>query len=321
MRIAILALEQSTPSGVLVVWDMFNMAGRQGGPSGKSSETAIVTLDGKPLVYSEFMEIRPHAAIDGISDADLIVVPSGGYRLSRISGFPEKMKHWISSHHARGSVVAGICTGVFLLAESGILEGKRATTHWAFADVFRKQHPGVDFTPEKLITRDGNIYCSGGGSAGVDLTLHLVETYFGAERARFLSRMFLLERGREGQNPYMDSRFTKSHNDRDILKAQGFMEKRISESILLDDVADHTGMSLRNFKRRFKAATGETPLVYLQKLRMEKAKLILENDDVSIDSLAEKVGYDDIGFFRKLFSRHTGVSPRDYRRRFRNAGN
>ena len=323
MRVAILALEHSAPAGVLVVWEMFSMAGAVFNNTDESSdaascETRIISETGFPIPYSDFMEIKPHASVDNAGDVDLIIVPSGGYRISRLSHYPEKLKHWLASNHHKGVPVAGICTGVFLLAESGILDGKSATTHWAFADVFKKRHPGVRFSPERIITRDQNVFCSGGGSAGVDLTLHLIETYFGQERARLLSRMFLLERGRNGQNIYMDSRFVTNHKDSDILKAQQFIESRLSGDIHMDDVAAHVGMSLRNFKRRFKTATGESPLAYLQKLRMEKAKHILECDDISIDILAERVGYEDLGFFRKLFARHTGVSPRDYRRRFRN---
>lgn len=324
MRIAILALDQSAPAGVLVVWDMFSVAAsildkKRNNAGPKICETLIVTVDGNPLSYSDFLEIKPHASIDGVHDLDLIIVPSGGYRESLLRGYPERLKTWLATQHQKGVPVAGICTGVFLLAESGILQGRRATTHWAFADVFRLLHPTVVFTPEKIITQDQDVYCSGGGSAGLDLTLMLIERYFGHERARLLSRMFLLERGRDDQNPYMDSRFEKNHKDPDILKAQTFIETRISQDLFVEDVASHVGMSLRNFKRRFKAATGESPLAYLQKLRMEKAKLILEHDDVSIDALAQQVGYEDLGFFRKLFARHTGVNPRDYRRRFRNS--
>ncbi len=326
MRVAILAMEHSAPAGVLVVWDMFSMAAAlrdcTGNPPLKTPlETWIVSHDGRPLAYSDFFEIRPHGSLEDVGDVDLIIVPTGGYRVGRLKNYPEKTKRWIAENHARGVIIAGICTGVFLLAESGILTGKAATTHWAFADEFRKNHPDVIFTPEKIITCDGGVFCSGGGSAGVDLTLFLVGRFLGRDRARILSRMFLLEQGRQVQNPYADSVFIKNHKDLDILKAQQFIENRLSENISMDHVAEYVGMSLRNFKRRFKAATGEPPLVYLQKIRMEKAKLILENDDMRIERLAEQVGYDDIGFFRKLFLRHTGVSPRDYRRRFRHPEN
>lgn len=323
MRVAILVLEHSSPAGALVVWDMFSMAGAARLPegeniSGMGCQADIVSIDGKPITYSNFMEIKPHASIDDTGTVDMIVVPSGGYRVNRLSKYPENLKGWISANHMKGVPVAGICTGVFLLAESGILDGKMATTHWAFSDVFRKQFPKVLFSPEKMITKDQGVFCSGGGSAGVDLTLFLIETYMGEQQARRLSKMLLLERGRSDQSPYMESRFNKNHQDGYILKAQQYIENKIADNLAMDHVADHVGMSLRNFKRRFKAATGEAPLAYLQKLRMEKAKIILEHDDISINVLAEKVGYEDLGFFRKLFARHTGVSPRDYRKRFRN---
>ena len=324
IHVTILALEQSIPSGILVIHDLLKMASIGNGKPGEKNRTplfdvTIASADGKTLRYSEFLEIKPHMAVTEIRKTDLVIVPSGGYRINGLQGFPRVLTEWLRAQWVQGTDIAGICTGVFLLGEAGILAGKQTTTHWAYADLFRTRYPDTMLMPDRIITQDSGIFCSGGGSAGVDLTLFLIEKFAGPEPARRCMRMFLLERGRDDQSPYVDRQFKKNHPDAEILKAQVFIERKIAENIVMDDVAAHVGMSLRNFKRRFKSATGDPPLVYLQKLRMESARHVLERDDTRIDVVAAMVGYEDMGFFRKLFSRYTGLSPSDYRQKFRNA--
>lgn len=322
IRATVLALEQSVSSGVMMIYDLLKMAGTRttedvGGRWIPLFDVCIASGDGRPIRYSECLEIKPHAAVADIDRTDLVVVPSGGYRPAGLRGYPPELARWLKRMSADGADISGICTGVFLLAESGLLAGKKATTHWAYTDLFRSWHPDVRLFPEKIMTHDTGVSCSGGGSAGIDLMLYQIEKYGGGEAARYCSRMMLLDRGRTGQNPYAEGRFKMNHSDREILKAQRFIEENIGGAVMLEAVARHAGMSLRNFKRRFKAATGETPLVYIQKLRMETARKVLERDDVRIEVLAGMVGYEDMGFFRKLFSRYTGLSPSDYRQKFK----
>lgn len=314
----ILALEHSFPSGILLVHDLLRMAefarAKEDPPL---FDVKIVSEHGKTLTYSGFCDIRPQRPVAEVGRVDLVIVPSGGYRVNALGGYSEGLTQWVGNQYRKGADMAGICTGVFLLAESGILSGKKATTHWAYEDLFRTNYPDVDLRTDELITEDDRVFCSGGGSAGVDLSLYMIEKYYGPEPARRCAAMMLLDRGRHAQTPYRDTPLRKKHSDEEILKAQAFIEHHISGGFVMDDVASHVGMSLRNFKRRFKIATGESPLVYLQRLRMEQAKHVLERDDTRIEDLAVRVGYDDLGFFRKLFMRYTGVSPSDYRQRFR----
>jgi transcriptional regulator GlxA family with amidase domain len=318
VRVMILALEHSFPAGILVMHDLFRMAdlSREKG-SRPLFDLTLVSETGRSIASSDWCCLRPQASVDTAGPADLLVVPSGGYRRPGLDGYSRALTDFVSGRYRQGTDVAGICTGVFLLAAAGILSGKRATTHWAYEDLFRQRFPDVNLHPESIITQDDRVFCSGGGSAGVDLGLYLIEKYHGPEPARRCAAMMLLDRGREAQTPYRETPTPKRHADAAVLKAQAFIEQHMAGDVLMDQVAAHVNMSLRNFKRRFKLATGESPLAYLQRLRMETARRVLERDDTRIEDLALSVGYEDLGFFRKLFIRHTGLSPSDYRQRFR----
>lgn len=320
INVTILALDQSVPSGVLIAYDLFRMAEftqQKGAPP--LFQVSIVTENGQCIDRFGVISIKPHSSIAQATKPDVILIPSGGYSIKGLTGYSKHLTQWLRSMHDRGTDIAGMCTGVFLLAESGILSGKKATTHWAYADFFRMRFPDVILSADDMITRDNHVFCSGGGSAGLDLMLYLIEKYHGPSCAKRCAAMMVLDRGRDVQTPYREALLEKNHADEPILKAQLFMEQNLGGNLLLNDVASHVGMSLRNFKRRFKNATGDSPLMYLQRLRMEKAKHILERRKPRIEDLASSVGYEDLGFFRKLFTRYTGVSPSDYRKRFRNS--
>ena len=154
----------------------------------------------------------------------------------------------------------------------------------------------------------------------MDMCLYIIEQHYGQKVANRCAKIFLLERGRKSQSPYVISHIKKNHQDEQIIKAQNRIEKNFNKDLKVNDIAAYIGMSLRNFKRRFKIATGESPLVYIQKCRIEAAKKILENNSSGIEEIANKVGYDDVGFFRKLFTRHVGLSPCLYRQKFRPSG-
>ncbi|MBA3010453.1 MAG: helix-turn-helix domain-containing protein [Proteobacteria bacterium] len=320
-KISILILEQSLPSGIVSFADVFKMAGAawdksKGFTVNPLFDVEIVSIDGKPIRYSRYLEIKPNKSISEVESTDLILVPSSGYDIASLGSYPRVLTDWVADHHERATQIAGGCTGVFLLAEAGILNGRTATTHWGYADLFRKRYPGVRINPEKILTRDGNVFCSGGGSAGIDLCLYLIEQECGAKVANRCAKILLLERGRDIQPSFAGFHPRKKHGDSEIVTAQTWIEAHSSHNFCMADVASRVGMSLRNFKRRFKNATGESPLVYMQKLRMEAAKNMLEKKRTGIEEIANQVGYDDIGFFRKVFARYVGVSPSIYRQKF-----
>jgi transcriptional regulator GlxA family with amidase domain len=311
-KICILILEQSVPTGIVSFVDIFKMASA----CSKRFEIEIVSVDGKPIRYSNYLEITPDKSVEEALETDLILIPSSGYSLKTLGSYPATIMEWLKNQNAKKTGIAGCCTGVFVLAEAGLLKNKEATTHWAYATHFMKRFPETNLFYDKIITEDGNIFCSGGGTAGIDLCLYLIEKYCGKKTATLCAKNLLIERGRDTQSPFEVFKNCKKHKDFDIKKAQNWIEKYFDSNFQLDDVSSHVGMSIRNFKRRFKIATGEPPLVYIQKLRVDAAKNLLENRPSAIDEIARKVGYDDVGFFRKLFSRHTGISPSLYRQKF-----
>lgn len=320
-KVTLLVLEQSTLTGITAVMDIFQMAGVDWRKPKSDNvqplfQVELVSIDGKPVRFSNSVEITPEKSIHDVKSTDIIIIPSSGYRAEDIKNHSTQLSSWLKFHGDKGTTMAGICTGVFLLAEAGLLNNKIATTHWAFASWFKHKYPKVIFHPEKLITEDKQFYCSGGGSAGFDLCLFLIEKYYSTEIANQCAKLLLIERGRDIQTPYKVLQFQKKHQDIDILKAQNRIEGSFSDNISIDNLASHVGMSIRNFKRRFKLATGDTPILYAQKLRVEAAKKALEFEIDRIDDIAAMVGYDDVGFFRKLFVRHTGISPTDYRQKY-----
>jgi transcriptional regulator GlxA family with amidase domain len=213
-------------------------------------------------------------------------------------------------------VIAGVCTGVVLLAEAGLLNGCQATTHWALADQYRRRYPDVDWKPELFITRSDNIFCGGGVYAALDLCLYLVEHFAGYEVAKQTGRSLLIDSPRTWQASFSVPLLNQQHHDDRIRVAQDYLHEHFNETFTMDELAQRIGMSTRNFIRRFKQATGKTPLTYLHTLRINCARQLLETDFRSVQEVCYEVGYEDIPFFRNVFRRHTGLSPREYRQRY-----
>ena len=203
-----------------------------------------------------------------------------------------------------------------MLAESGLLDGRTATTHWFFADLFRRRYPKVHLYPNRLIIDEGNVITSGAATSFLDLVLYLIELYCGREAAILTAKVLLIEMGRNTQLPYTIFSTQKMHADQQILQAQEFIEGNLQRELTTELLAERAGMSLRNFDRRFRAAVGEAPFSYLQKLRIEKAKRLLETTNDSVAEITLKVGYEDDRSFRRLFRALTELSPKLYRRRY-----
>jgi transcriptional regulator GlxA family with amidase domain len=197
-----------------------------------------------------------------------------------------------------------------------MLDGKRATTHWALADKFRQLYPKVKWMPEFMVTEDRGFYCGGGVHAALDLSLYLVEKFCGHDIAMQTAKALLIETPRAWQKGFAIVPLKTEHNDDAISTAQEWLHDNFQRPFPLDAPAKRAGMSLRNFVRRFKQATGDSPLIYLQKLRIAAARRLLENNHRSMQEISDAVGYQDVAFFRALFQRHTGVSPSAYREKF-----
>ena len=274
------------------------------------------SIDGRAVRCDGPIHVKPDTAISSIRKTNLIFIPTTGLHLDDVVKHYARIIPWLRRWHGRGASIAAVCTGVGLLAATGMLDGKRATTHWALVDRFRALYPRVKWMPEQMVTEDRGFYCGGGVHAAMDLSLYLVEKFCGHEVAMQSAKAMLIETPRSWQAGFGIVPLKTEHSDDAISGAQEWLHENFHRTFGLETPARRVGMSLRNFVRRFKQATGDSPLAYLQKLRVAVAKRLLESDHRTVQEISGAVGYQDVAFFRNLFERHTGVSPMAYRRRF-----
>jgi len=293
-----------------VMWNYFN--GQEATPY---FEINVVTTTGEPFKCLNGVRLVPDGSIDDVQDTDLIVV-SSIMDIDTTLSVQREVIGWLKDRYRRGSHIATICTGAFVLAETGLLDGKTATTHWGAADQFQKRYPRIELKPERLITDEGNLFCSGGANAGIDLCLYLVEKYCGHEVALQSSKTAIADIGRTSQAPYAIFQYQKDHRDNQVLAVQEWIEHNFDQNFNYDKLARNHGMSRRTFERRFKTATGDTPLTYQQRIRVEAAKHLLEDGNRSFDEITYRVGYEDSSSFRKVFFKQTGLRPTEYRKKF-----
>lgn len=279
-------------------------------------ETEIVSVDGQPVTTNGGITITPARAIDAVEKTDLILLPAFLPPFDMNNPRIKTICQWIRNNHQCGNNIASTCTGTFLLAESGLLDGRLATTNWQFSEIFKRQYPKVNLQIDKVLTEEDGLYCTGAATAFMNLCLHIIEKYGSPDLASRCAKGMLFDTDRKSQSPYIVYDFWKKHSDDQIRKAQSWMEKNFATKFSIDAVAESIGISPRHFKRRFKNATGDTPLAYVQRLRIENAKRFLERTQESINEITWKVGYEDINSFRRLFIKHTGLSPKDYRNKF-----
>jgi transcriptional regulator GlxA family with amidase domain len=319
-RITILALDHAVTSSVMGTMDIFSQVGvtynfATGAAPQPRFEVEIVTLDGRPVSGFNETPIYPHRSAAKVRATDLIVISSflDFETLSTCqAGIP-----WLRHHFETGATIAAICTGTFFLAETGLLDGKRATTHWGLADEFRRRYPKIRFDPNLLIADEGRLLSSGACTSYIDLAVYLIERFHGSTVALQSSKAMLHDFSRTSQTPYIVYQPKKDHGDAKILAIQEQMERSYNLEFDAQRISRRNGMSRRTFERRFKSATGDTPLAYLQRTRVEAAKQMLESGLRTCDEVAYRVGYEDSGFFRKLFFKYTGLRPSDYRLKFR----
>jgi transcriptional regulator GlxA family with amidase domain len=274
------------------------------------------SVDGRPIQCHGPLKLHPEAALRDIRKCDLIFIPSTGVSFDDVLERNEEIVPWLKRWQKRGAAVASVCSGVGFVAAAGLLDGKRATTHWAIAEKFRGLYPKVKWMPELMITEDRGFYCGGGVNASLDLSLFLVEKFCGHEIALQTAKSLVIGTPRVWQSGFAIVPLKTEHSDDTISSAQEWLHKNFQRSFPLESLASRVGMSLRNFVRRFKQATGDSPIIYLQKLRVAAARHMLESNHRSVQEISEAVGYQDVAFFRSLFQRHTGSSPSAYQRSF-----
>lgn len=318
LNIAILALNDAVATNITGPMDVFSMTGvlyerLQGKSPVHYFNVQTVTTDGKPVrCFNNFL-VTPHCSIDACTP-DLIVIP-GILNLETLNREKPAMD-WIKESYGGGCQIMAICSGSLFLAATGLLDGKVATTHWAMENIFRQYFPQVNLTPEELITDDEGLVCSGAYDSYLDVSIHMINKFLGSAVALECSKVFLRSPERHSQRPYAVFLGFRGHGDQRILKIQELLEKRFADSFDFDELAKENGMSRRTLERHFKKATGITPLTYLQRIRVESAKALLESGNASFDEISYKVGYMDNSFFRKVFIKCTSLRPREYRNMF-----
>jgi transcriptional regulator GlxA family with amidase domain len=290
-----------------------NFTGLQPAPQFRVTTASV---DGRAVRCDGPIHIQPAVALKAVRKTDLIFIPSTGLNVDDVVERNAPVVPWLRRWHKRGAAIASVCSGVGLVAAAGLLDGKRATTHWSLAERFRQKYPRVRWMPELMVTEDHGFYCGGGLNAALDLSLYLVERFCGHEVAVQSAKAMLIETPRAWQAGFAIVPLKTEHSDRTISTAQEWLHQNFHHNFPLEAPARSVGMSLRNFVRRFKQATGDSPLIYLQKLRIAAAKRLLEADHRTMQEISDAIGYQDVAFFRKIFQRHTGVSPSAYRQKF-----
>ena len=325
--IALLAAAETSPSVLYGLYDVLYSVGSVypdmtiGEPGPDALDVRIVAAEAEPFRCGGGIMVEPHAAIGAIAQVDVAIVcdmytpinepPRGRY--------PREMA-WLRKMHANGAIIASVCSGSLVLAEAGLLDGREAAAHWAYGDLFRRCYPTVTMREDKVLCLAGagdRIVTTGAVTAWEDLALYLIARLCGQQQALQTAKVFLLSGHEDGQLPYAAMGRRIDASDAVIGDCQSWIAENYRADNPVQRMAEHTGLKPRTFARRFRAATGYQPIDYVQALRVEEAKQMLETGALGVDEIAEVVGYGDPASFRRLFKRRAGLTPAAYRRKFR----
>jgi len=268
------------------------------------------------MLNSGQFTVRQHKSIQDSYHADLIMVPSLGDDIKASVKRNKQTIDWITNQYKNGAEIAGLCTGTFMLAAAGLLKGKQCSTHWNAAGIFRDMFPEIDLTIEKVVTEANGIYTSGGALSSMNLVLHIIEKYYNRQTAIYCAKVFGIDPDRNNQSGFIIFSGQKNHEDNEIKKAQLFMEKNVGDKIIIEELSSRFSIDRRNFDRRFKKATGNTPAEYMQRLKVEAAKHAFETTRKTVNEIMYDVGYADVKAFRDMFKKITGMSPIEYRGKY-----
>jgi transcriptional regulator GlxA family with amidase domain len=294
-----------------VIWNVI-----QGDPHERYFSVRIASEDGMPVRCVNGIELSAHMSFAEIDHTDILIVPTIASPISEVLTKEQALQDLLRRAAEKDWTICGNCTGNFLLANAGILNGRRATTHWGYRDTFAERYPEVLLAADQLITRDGDIYCAGGGLSWFDLTLHLIERFVNHEVAMQTAKAFVFDYRRDSQLSYSLMRLSKPHKDDRISEIQAWLDDHYASKVKVDELASQFGMSKRTLIRRFNSALAMSPNTYIQTVRIEAARKLLEETDRTVDVVMNEVGYEDGSSFRRLFRSKTGLTPTEYRRRF-----
>ena len=285
-----------------------------GGP--EFCRVQLIGLQAEVPVCGGKYTVNADALINDIRKTDLIIIPALDGDMPEVLAKNKEFIPWIIRHYKEGAEVASLCIGAFMLASTGLVNGKTIATHWLAASDFRKMFPEVDLVEEKIITEEQGIYSSGGAFSYLNLILHILAKYAGKEVAIFMAKAFQIEYERKSQSPFIIFNGQKEHEDEQIKKSQEFIEHNFQEKISVDQLSKTFGIGRRTLERRFKKATSNSVTEYIQRVRIEAAKKFLESGRKTVNEAMYDVGYTDNHAFREVFKKITGMTPLDYRNKY-----
>jgi transcriptional regulator GlxA family with amidase domain len=324
--IVLLAAPETSASVLYGLYDVLLSVGAvyldmvAGAPGKELLDVRIVSADGRPFRCIGNIPVEPHAAIDDLVEPDAVIVcdmytsiydvPKGRY--------PSEAR-WLRQKHGGGALITSVCSGSLLLAEAGLLNGHEATAHWAYRDMFQRHYPKVSFRSESVLclaAEGDHIVTAGGVSAWHDLAVYLIARFCGYRHAIQTAKVFLISGHSEGQSPYSVMTRPMESTDGPISDCQDWIADNYATTKPIEQMVERSGLNTRTFSRRFRAATGLSPIEFVQAIRVEEAKQMLETDALSIEEVGASVGYEDPASFRRVFKRNVGQSPAAYRKKF-----
>ena len=305
-------------SSIVGAFKIFTRANAHSKAAGKKEvfKIELAGVSKEVEFYEGLFTVKPHTTISAIPKTNLIIIPSLNHNYQKAIKGNKLMIDWIEKQYKGGAEIASICTGAFLLASSGLLDGKTCSTHWAAAENFRTMFPKVNLQSDKLITDEKGIYTNGGAYSFLNLMIYLIEKYFDRQTAIFCSKVFQIEMDRQTQSEFAIFTGQKSHGDEMVNKAQTYIETNLQEKISVEHLSSRFSVGRRNFDRRFIKATGNTPVEYSQRVKIESAKRALESSRKTVNEVMYEVGYSDVKAFREVFKKITGMSPLEYRTKY-----
>jgi len=309
---------QNNLSSIVGAYKIFTRANEYWEKTGRRElfKIELAGISKKVEFYEGLFTVKPHTNISVITKTNLIIIPSLNHNYQKAIQGNKPLIDWIGKQYKNGAEIASICTGAFLLASSGLLDGKTCSTHWAAADNFRTMFPNVNLQADQLITDENGIYTNGGAYSFLNLVIYLVEKYYDRQTAIFCSKVFQVEMDRQTQSAFTIFTGQKSHGDEMVKKAQAYIENNLHDKISVGQLSSRLSVGRRNFDRRFIKATGNTPVEYSQRVKIESAKKTFETSRKTINEVMYEVGYSDVKAFREVFRKITGMSPLEYRSRY-----
>jgi transcriptional regulator GlxA family with amidase domain len=277
----------------------------------------LVGMTKEIKLEGSLFSVHTDMLLEDVKQTDLIFIPAISGDVSRALELNKAMLPWIVDHYSKGAEVASLCIGAFLLADTGLLNGKKCSTHWNAANEFRTMFPEVELVDGSIITEDQGIYSSGGANSYWTLLLYLLEKYTDRDTAILASKYFAVDIDRDSQASFMMFKGQKEHNDAEVIQAQEYIEANYMEKITVDQLADMFAVGRRSFERRFKKATNNTVVEYMQRVKIEAAKRSFESSRKNINEVMFDVGYTDTKAFRTIFKKITGLTPVEYRNKYR----